>query len=219
MLMDNMAYLQQIAAGSNNRVAPKKPKADNPLAKIFNVWTILGIVGFILVLVITVVLVSVFNKVDTLDQDIMKKSVYVGLQLNEEILDEYTNEVKNSDIRNMAASLRGVLNEMVLNHGKNLTEKYGLEDVDFDPEDEPLVVDDANKIVELGETLEEAKISGILDRVFLREMTMWTAYIIAYESEILERSDDPEVDAVAQKALDNLNNIYVRFHDFTSPTL
>jgi cell division protein FtsL len=199
--MDNMAYLQQIATGGNNHVAPKKQKADNPLAKIFNIWTILGIVAFVLILIITVVLVSVFNKVDTIDQDIMKKSYFVGTQLNEEILDEYTSEVKNSD------------------HGNQLVEKYGVEDIDFDPEEVELVREDANKISELSETLLDAKLSGILDRVFLREMTLWTAYIISYESEIMARSEDPEVDAVAQKALENLNNIYVRFHDFTSPTL
>ena len=112
--MDNMAYLQQIAVGGNNSANAKKDK-NGILSKILNVWTLAIGGGVILLLIIIVVIAGALNKVDTKDQDLMTQSYWASKYLNEKTLSEYAGDIKNSDIRNMTASLRSVLNEIVLN--------------------------------------------------------------------------------------------------------
>ena len=210
--MDNMAYLQQIA-GVDNSVNQKK-KNDNPLAKLFNVWTFL-ILGILAVLVVIVmVIVSALNKVDIKDQELMQRSYWMAHNLVDTTFGEYNEHIKNSDIRNMSASFRGVLNEIILNEKNQLSSEFQFEIDDVDEETDAILKEEKEKIEKLNETLYEAKINGILDRVYLREMTMQIAYLRAHQSEIVARTKNSTVSDFSQRMVDNLDNLYEQFHNF-----
>jgi hypothetical protein len=216
--MDNMAYLQQIA-GVDNSVAQRAQKGDNPLKKIFNVWTLIGLVVLTLVICVTAVIVNSMNKVDTKDQDLMAESYWTSHYLSDSTIKDYSKYVKNSDIRSMTSSLEGVLREIKLNYNDLLKTKFGVEVAKMKPKEDaiPMAVLELN--TQLNSTLEDARLNGILDRVFLREMTMQIAYLQSYQSEIAERTKDEDVKVFATKAEANLENIYNQFHGFKSITL
>ena len=224
--MDNMAYLQQIAVGGNNSANAKKDK-NGILSKIFNIWTLAIGGGVILLLIIIVVIAGALNKVDTKDQDLMTQSYWASKYLNEKTLSEYAGDIKNSDIRNMTASLRSVLNEIVLNEENLLLSEYGIEA--DDTEENELAMKELERIdgpeegttdlITLDETLEEGRLNGILDRTFLREMTLQIAILISYQSECAERTKNSSVKDFSSKAESNLQNLYDQFYNFKSPTV
>ena len=213
--MDNMAYLQQIAVGGKDNKS--KGGIGNVLKKIFNKWTLLIGGIFILLLVIVVALASAFNTVDTKDQDLMTQSYWASTYLSDETIDTYAKNVKNSDIRNMTASLKSVLSEIILNEENLMLSEFGIKMKDTKKGD--ISITESNKNVDLNAALEEGSLNGILDRTFLREMTMQIAYLIYYQSECADRTKNDSVKAFAEKSKSNLQNLYDQFYNFNSPTV
>lgn len=214
MLMDNMAYLQQIA-GVNNSMN-SKAKGNSPLSKLLNVWTFVGIGIFIALIIGLAVLVSALNKVDTKDQDLMTRSYWMAHFLIENTFNEYADQVKNSDIRNMTASFKSVLNEIVVNEQAIMLDEFDLKVDDYDEDDNPIVAEEHEHNDKLNQTLEDARLNGILDRVFLREIAMQIAYMRSYQSEIAERTTSEAAKEFSLKADANLGNLYDQFHNFRS---
>ena len=212
MLMDNMAYLQQIAGVDNSLNNPSK-KGGFKLPKFVNVWTMLGAVLLIVIIVIVMVITSAMNKVDSKDQDLMIESYWKSHYLVEETIGEYLNEIKSPDIRNMSASLKSVLVEITLNETNILLEEYGIE-LDSLGEEEGIPVDEHDKVSELNDTLNDARLNGLLDRVYVREMTMQIAELKAKQSEIAARTKNEKAREFAEKAESNLDNIYEQFHNY-----
>ena len=215
--MDNMAYLQQISGVDNSMSS--KAKKDNPLSKLLNVWVFVGAGIFIALMIAIAVIVSLLNKVDTKDQDLLQHSWWMSYYLTDVTFDEYADDVKSSDIRNMTASFRSVLNEILKNDENLLLSEYGIEVDDLDEETDPIVLAEKETNDKLNAELEQARLSGLLDRVFLREITMQIAYLRAYQSEISERTSNAAVQEFSLKADSNLGNLYNQFHDFKSITI
>ncbi len=212
--MDNMAYLQQIATGSNNTPQKQAPKAENPLSKVLNIWTAL-IAGAIAIIIAIIVLVSnMMNAVDTKDRDLMLQSYWQSYYLLEETYDEYVDDIKSSDVRNMAASFKSVLNEVKLNEEQLLLNEYEIEVGDTEEEEIATTEKSVNSAVNA--ELEEGRLSGRLDRAFLREMIMQIANLRSYQSEIAERAKSVEVRGFHVKSDNSLDTLYTQFHDYKS---
>lgn len=215
--MDNMAYLQQIS-GVNNSLN-SKAKKKGPLSKILNVWVFVGIGLFIALIVGVSVLVATLNKVDTKDQDLMTQSFWMANYLIDDTFTGYTDLVKDSGIRNMSASLKSVLSEIKLGYKTIMEEEYGINVENLSKEEDPIVVGEGEHNDELNTKLENARLNGILDRVYLREITMEIAYLRSYQSEIVERTSNENVKAFALKAEGNLKDLYDQFYDYKSLTI
>lgn len=212
--MDNMAYLQQIATGSNNTPQKQVQKGDNPFAKFLNIWTAL-IAGALAIIIVIIVLISnMMNTVDTKDRDLMLHSYWQSHFLIEETYDEYVDDIKSSDIRNMAASFKSVLNEVKLNEEQLLLSEYEIEADDTDEEE--IAANEKATNDTLNAELEEGRLSGRLDRVFLREMIMQIANLRSYQSEIAERAKNAEVRSFHVKSDKSLDTLYTQFHDYKS---
>ena len=212
--MDNMAYLQQIATGSNNTPQKQVQKGDNPLSKFLNIWTALIAGAFVIITIVIVLVANAINTVDTKDRDLMTQSYWQSYYLLEETYDEYVDDVKSSDIRNMAASFRSVLNEVKLNEEQLLLSEYEIE-VD-DTEEEQIAVTEKEANDAVNAELEEGRLSGRLDRVFLREMIMQIANLRSYQSEIAERANSAAVRGFHVKSDKSLDTLYTQFHDYKS---
>jgi len=208
--MDNMAYLQQIA-GTNNTL-DTNAKKDGFFSKIFNIWTLLIGGGLFILIMIALVIVGAMNKVDTKDQDLMQQSYFMARYMTENTFSEYNEDIKNSDIRNMSASFRAILQEIILKDKEFLMDRHEI-DVD-DLEEEPVATDEKDKIEELNNTLKLGRLNGVFDRTWLREMTMQIAIIRSYQSEIAARTKDEEIKEFSERIESNLTNVYNQFHDF-----
>ena len=215
--MDNMAYLQQISGASSAPLSSnKKKKFEFNFSKIFNVWTAVIAGALIALLIIVGVVVSVLNRApDMGDRDLMIQSYFTSSYMTEQIFDgSYLEDVKNSDIRNMSMSFAAVLKEVVQNDKEFLLNKYGVDVGEID--EEAIALSAKEGIDELAKKFNDAKLNGVLDRTWLREMTMQVAILRSYQSGILARVDDEEIVEFAGRIESNLDNIYNQFHDFKS---
>jgi hypothetical protein len=215
--MDNMAYLQQIAAPAGGGTKQPETTGKGFFSKIFNVWTALIFGVVIIFLIIVIVLSTVFSKVDSKDRDLMTRSYFAAQYLMDGTFRDYADEVKNSDIRNMTASLKGVLNEIMLNESSLMLSVYGVEMRDL--EESEIALDEKEKNSDLNLELENGRLNGLLDRTFLREVTMQIAYLISYQSECSARTKNKDIENFSVKAESNLKNIYEQFYNFKSPTI
>ena len=214
MLMDSMAYLQQIA-GTDNTLDANAKKSGGFFSKFLNIWTALAAGGLIIILIIVGVVSSMMNKVDTKDQDLMQQSYFMSYYMIEHVFGEYPENIKNSDLRNMSASFVSVLREIALKDKEFLVDKYGIEIDDL--MEEQVATDEKDKVDNLISSLTLGKLNGVFDRTWLREMTLQVAIIRSYQSEIAARSKDDEVKEFSERIESNLDNIYNQFHDFKSP--
>lgn len=214
MLMDNMAYLQQIAGGNNNVAHKENKKSDSPLSKFFNIWTALAAGAVTIIIIIVVVVSSLLGKVDTKDQDLALQSYWQAYYLLEETYDEYADYIKNSDIRNMATSFKSTLNEI-----KTQTESILLSEFEIDvsdTEEGEISVKEQEINTELNIELQNGHLSGTFDRVFIREFLMQIAYMRSYQSELSARTKKEDLREFSNRMTDNLDNLYDQFHDFKS---
>ena len=216
--MDNMAYLQQIAGVDNNAAQQIKKNNNGILKKIFNVWTIAGTLVFITILVVVAVVTSSMNKVDTKDQDLMIQSYWTSTYLSKTI-DTYSKQVKNAEIRNITASFKTVLQEIINSETEIMKNNFGIKVAELNPKKSPITADAEKANNDLNDILEDARLNAQLDRTFLREMTMQVAYIRSYQSEIKARTKDTTSKEFANKTEENLGNIYNRYYNFNSKTL
>ena len=214
--MDNMAYLQQIA-GADNSLANKKKGGGLP--KFLNKWVLIGVAVFMVLLMAGMAILSSFNQVDTKDQDLMGESYWRAYNLNEKVLNKYASQVKNSELRDISASFISVLGELITNTKTLALSEFGIKVESMSESKDPTRADALSKTLELVDTLEDGRINGLLDRVYLREMTMQVAYMRSYESEIAARTKNSIVQSASEKAKNNLDIIYNQFHDFKSDML
>jgi hypothetical protein len=114
----------------------------------------------------------------------------------------------------MSASFSTVLNEIVKKDEEFLKEKYDIDIYSMSESD--IATEEQTNVTKLTDTLTTGKLNGVLDRTWLREMTMQVARIRAYQSGILARVDDEEIVEFATRTEQNLDNIYNQFHDFKS---
>ena len=212
MLMDNMAYLQQIA-GTDNTLNTNAKKDNGIFSKLFNIWTALAVGGFVVIMIIVGVVVGMLNQVDTKDQDLMQQSYFMASHMLESIYNnDYPENIKNSDIRNMSESFASVLREIQLKEREFLLDRYEIEIDEY--QEEQVSLDEKEKIDELAKTLTQGVLNGVFDRTWLREMTLQIAIMRSYQSEIAERTADEEIKEFSERIESNLNTIYNQFHDF-----
>jgi hypothetical protein len=218
--MDNMAYLQQISGATNNLgTQPKKQSGNSILSKIFNIWTILGVIVLTIVITVTVVVSSVMNQVDTKDQELLQESYWLSEALTKDTYNEYYRDLKNSDIRNMTESLMSVLNELMLDEKSLLKTQFGVDISKQSKSKDEIPVKAYADNAKMNAKLKDARLSGFLDRVFLREITMQVAVLRSIHSEIAARTKNAATKSISETATNNLDNLYQQFHNFSSVSI
>ncbi len=217
--MDNMAYLQQIAAGNNSAAQKANKKGFNILSKIFSIWTLIAVVIITVVAVAVVAISNAMNQVDVKDRELMQSSYWMSTYLVKNSIGKYERYVKNSDLRNMSASFTSILNEINLNEKNLLLSEYKIKLSNSSSKKTGFAKKESDINTQLNSKLEDGRLSGTLDRVYLREMTMQIANMRSYQSEIAERTKNKKIREFSLKAHDNLNTLYKQFHDFKNLAL
>ena len=213
MLMDNMAYLQQISGGNNSPVLPSK-KEGSILSKILNVKVIIAVVGFIVALILIGIVGSLLGKVDTKDQDLMQHSIWQAKYFNNTTVQKYSGLVNDSQIRNMSASLSNLMNEIQVTGAALMSSEFGV-DVNGQEGGSIATVEKQNNDT-LNASLENGRLNGLLDRVYVREVTMQIANARAYQSGVSERTKNAKVQEFSKRMTDSLDALYNQFRDYKS---
>ena len=129
-----------------------------------------------------------------------------------EVIQEYQQYVKSSELRSNSASLQGVLSNTSRDLVSYLEEKYDFRDSDISKatEEEAELAKD-----ELANELFEAKINGILDRIYAHKMAYETSLLMAEEDQLADNSGDEALTELLDTSYKSLENLYNKFNDFS----
>lgn len=207
--MDGQQYLDQIT--ESNR--PMQKAGSKRLggrkwwkSKVF----ILGAsaVGVIILLAILGAVIS-GNRVS-------EKSLSFDLKLHldytTEVIDEYQTDVKSANLRSYSASLRGVLSNTSSSLKSYLEDRYGFKDKDISK-----AAKEAAELEKdaLTNELFEAKINGILDRIYAHKMAYEISMLLAEESRIYDNTSNAALQSLLNESYESLTNLYDKFNDFS----
>ncbi len=205
--MDGQQYLDQIS--QTNRPIKQSGGGLNKIltSKIF----IVGVIGLVL-LILIIILGSVIGS--------GKKSVKeLGYELTlhldntSAVIKEYQSDVKSSRLRANSASLDGVLSNTKSQINTVLVDELGFsekKDASDTAEEEAAAVGE-----ELKNELFEAKINGILDRIYAHKMAYEISMFLAEEEQILENTSNENLINAVNTSHESLTNLYDKFNDFS----
>jgi hypothetical protein len=202
--MEGQEYLNQLAASTRPM---KKSKVSSILSsKLF----IFGIIA-LAILIVTIIIGSILsgNKSD-------EKTLGIALKLHVDntssIVQTYQTNIKSSDLRSSSASLNSILS----NTSRELTE-YLTEVHSFDEKkvEEKVLAQAEETRDALDAELFEAKINGILDRIFAHKMTYEISVLMSEEARLINSTKNDGLTELLKTSYDSLETLYEKFNEFS----
>ena len=202
--MDGQEYLNQISATN-------RPEKSSKFSKILtSKYFLIGAIAVVALILIMVVGAALSSGKSNEKED--GYALLLHLNNTGELVNTYQSDVKSSELRASSASLGGVLSETSKQLDEYLTAKYNVKEKDIKKD----IVDEANLQKDgLNSELFEAKINGILDRVFAHKMAYEIALISTEESKLIKTTKNDNLRDLLTTSYDSLDNLYSKFNDFS----
>lgn len=207
--MNGQDYLDKIAATSRPGVPAKAGGSwlANLWANRFFKVGAIGVVGLILIVIVGLIVGGGSSP---------KEQTYrLMLHLNNtgELISEYQPSVKSSELRSSSASLAGVLANTSRELMTYVTEKFNYKsERDID---EKLTEQAKLEMDGLNSELFEAKINGLLDRIYAHKMAYEISAFMSEESSLYSATSDDSLRTLLKTSYDSLENLYSKFNDFS----
>lgn len=201
--MDRQEYLNQISTANR----PVKESKSGIFASKFFWVGIIGLVAFILIMILGAIIGGTKG-----NEKERVFSLILHLDNTSEVIGQYQSSVKSSDLRSYSASLKGILS----NTSRELT-TYAEEKYNFKAKDVSSKISEEETLSKDGleNELFEAKINGILDRIYAHKMAYEISLISNRESQIFKSSGNENLKNILETSYNSLNNLYDEFNDFT----
>ena len=129
-----------------------------------------------------------------------------------EVIQEYQQYVKSSILRSNSASLSGVLTNSSKELTDYLVDRYGFKDKDIDKKKVEAATAEKD---EFANDLFEAKINGILDRIYAHKMAYEISLLTAEEARLMNTTNNETLKELLNTSYESLNNLYDKFNDFS----
>lgn len=204
--MNNLEYLNQIS----QETRPTSTKKSNPLSLVIKI-AIGGIVAFLFIMCVGIVLNA--GKSSPTD---LAKQLYVRTANLNTTLTTYNKSLKSSQLRAIGTSLNGVLTGASASLSNYLLPEGG-EKGDLNPPEKLLVVETATD-EELNTSLNNAKLNGILDRVYANQIQLQVSLLIAFISQLEPRTKDEALLEIIAQYQSNLYVIEQSLENYSSPS-
>lgn len=203
--MDNQEYLNQIST----QVAPAKSSSGigGILKSKFVLVGVIGVVGLILLAILGMALSSGKTDIKT---NLLRLGLHADYTI--ELIDKYQPNIKSSNLRSSGASLKTILLSTSSEVANYMTDKYG---ENSDKSSKDLEEQMKTEQDELDSDLFEAKINGILDRVFAYKMAFEITQFENEETAIYNSAKDDELKSILDHSYDSLKILYNEFNDFS----
>lgn len=208
--MDNLAYLQQISKSPvSAKASPFQSLMSGKLPKI-----LLGL--FVLaVLIIVFGLIFSGNKTDTSEQSLIAQANLRCSNLIQTI-NTYGRKVKSFSLRSSSNSLSAILTETSNNLNTVLTTYYSNEEGSSTPEEPSnYAEEEASHIEQVNANLQVADLNAILDRNYARQMALEISLLLSMESNLIARTEKPDLKSILEKSTANLSAIHEAFDNFS----
>lgn len=202
-IMEGQEYLNQISA--LNR--PEKKSMKGIFSSKFFIVGMIGVVGLILIIIVGMILGSGKDGEKALSY---KLKLHLGNTAS--VIQTYQPNVKSSDLRSTSASLYSILANTDRELTNYLTEKYNFKDSDIDKK----IVEEATLEKDgLEAELFEAKINGILDRIYAHKMAYEISVLMSEEAKIINSSKSDVLKELLTTSYNSLENLSAKFSEFS----
>ncbi len=197
--MDGQEYLNQISASVRPEKPPRKGLLGSPIVK----YILIGVVAF-------TVIAIVGSMIGGGNENKNNKSLALKLHIDNTlgVISSYQPRVKSSVLRSDSAVLYSVLSNTSRDMSefvKNNKKKY-----------KDLIKKEDAMAEELKADLFEAKINGILDKVYANKMAYEISLIMQRESVLYKNTSNEQLKEVLYTSSNSLENLYNKFNDFST---
>ena len=200
--MDGQDYLNQISAQARPEKKSKLNFMNSPIFKV----SIGGIIALILIVIIGSILTSSSGGIKSRS---ISLKYHIDNTLN--IISTYQPDIKSSDLRSSSASLYSVLS----NTSRELTD-YLIGNFNYADGSETYQTDFENASMNsaiLESDLFNAKINGILDKVYASKMAYEISSIMSEENTIYDSTDDAYFQSILSASYQSLETLYPNFNN------
>ena len=202
--MDGKEYLNQISAMNRPETKAKKSKL---LSSKFFIVGLIGVIGLIVIIIFGAILSG-----DKGGEKNLSIKLLLHINNTSSVIQEYQPLVKSSDLRSSSASLYSVLSNTSRDVTDYLTSKYNYKEKEVSKN----VIESANLEKDgLVADLFEAKINGVLDRIYAHKMAYEISLIMTEEAKIINSAGNASFKESLTASYNSLNNLYDNFNDFS----
>ena len=207
--MNNKEYLEQISADSRKKAG----SAGGFFG--FNISPRLGkiIIGAFIAAVLIIVIGGIASIAggSSSERDYLDR-IYLRANNLMTAMSTYNKKVKSSSLRSMGNSLNAVLSETSYNVSTILKENY--EATPGKPAKEKILKEEEQDLTDLTDSLENARISGTLDRVYAHNFTYAIDMLLNLESEAINKAKKQNTIDALTTSRTNLDQLYTQFDNF-----
>ena len=203
--MDGQEYLNQISA-TNRPLAKTKGKGGILSSK----FVLVGLIG-LAVLVVIIIIGALLGGGKGGEKN-LGSALILHIKNTTGEVQKFQPDIKSSELRSYSASLAGVLNDT-----KNKLSSYMTEQHDFNENkvDKKLIAAADTAKDELDTELFEAKINGILDRIFAHKMAYEITLIMTEETQLDKSTKSDSLKETISTSLGSLEKLYDSFNNFS----
>ena len=134
------------------------------------------------------------------------------LKNTSEIIQDYQQYIKSSNLRSSSSSLMSITTDTNRNLINYLTEKYNYKEKDVDSN----ILEQATLEKDgLESELFEARINGILDRIYAHKMAYEISSLMSEETRLMDLTKVEALDELLKTSFDSLNVLYENFNSFS----
>ena len=199
--MDDKEYLKHISSTVRPQKAPNTGFTSSPLFKVI----LFGVIGLILIIVLGSFLGGGDGKTKL-------ASLQLHLDNTSELISVYQKSIKSSDLRSTSASLYSVLT----NTSREVEDflktnyKFSVGSLEQNVKDQAIINKD-----ELDAELLEAKINGLLDRVFVLKIKYEISAFMAEETDIYNSTSNESLQTIIGSSYNSLSTLYDKLDSFS----
>lgn len=204
--MNNLEYLNQIS----QETRPTSAKKSNSLSLIIKI-AVGGIAAFLFIMCVGLVLNA--GKSSPTD---LTKQLYVRTANLNTTLTTYNKSLKSSQLRAIGTSLNGVLTGASASLSNYLLPEGG-EKGDLNPP-EKLLAAETTTDEELNTSLNNAKLNGILDRVYANQIQLQVSLLISFIAQLEPRTKDEALLDIITQYQSNLYIIEQSLKTYSNPS-
>lgn len=204
--MNNLEYLNQISQ-ENRPTSAKKSASMSLIIKI----AVGGLVAFLFIMCLGMALSA--GKTSPTD---LTKQLYVRTANLNTALTTYNKSLKSSQLRAIGTSLNGVLTSATASLTGYLASE-GDKEADLNPPEKLLTVE-TETIEALDTALNNAKLNGILDRVYANQIQLQVSLLVTFISQLEQRTKDAELLEIISQYQSNLIVIEQSLKDYSNPS-
>ena len=200
--MNDFDYLNEISA---------KTPVEKPAAPLFDkklkilLFTLIGVV---VVVVATLLLVVALTPAETNPVSELSELNLRSTSL-QKTLSTYNSKVKSSKIRSAGTTLSTSLLALETSTQSTIKDSYGIESSSLS-----LSASSQSLLDSTTKNLESARLNGLLDRYFAKEMAYQIAHLLLLEETALSKTSDPAVKEYLESSHDSLSHSYETFSSF-----